>query len=390
MSFKILSTSTPSLPAQPNLLGAASFWAKPGNLRAVTLLVSLLIGTQFFYAQTAAGKGDVVPEENLTLDRPTYELWQEGLRLMNSDQYAKAADIYRKCVELLPGKASPHTNLMNCLIKLGDTEGAVKEAEAAANISPNTALYMFNLGNTYQIAGRLDDAISTYNECIHKFPSDERSARVKAVIKELKKAAKQKQGTPERVGLVKNEFSKWRRTKMPIRISIEPGDGVNNYNENYRSILMQAFQDWANASQGRVAFQFVNRNVPAEITVVWEAERTKLTEAEDGNTHLEYDNKGMNTASKIILLTTTIEGKPMTDAQMKEVSLHEVGHSLGITQHSRNPEDIMFYSMHGKDRMTELSEHDKDTVRQLYDCPDAPIPTAAPPTNAPIQFQFQH
>ena len=54
------------------------------------------------------------------------------------------------------------------------------------------------------------------------------------------------------------------------------------------------------------------------------------------------------------------------------MALHEIGHSLGLTGHSTNPQDVMYKAS----RVATLSSRDLETVRALYqqDLPASNIP----------------
>ena len=52
----------------------------------------------------------------------------------------------------------------------------------------------------------------------------------------------------------------------------------------------------------------------------------------------------------------------LNDAELYEISLHEVGHALGLG-HSDNPADIMYPTTHGQ---TFLSENDLNNLKQIY------------------------
>jgi predicted Zn-dependent protease len=58
--------------------------------------------------------------------------------------------------------------------------------------------------------------------------------------------------------------------------------------------------------------------------------------------------------------------RPVNDNLIRSVSLHEVGHALGLTGHSRHPTDVMFFSESLVDDKRELSARDRKTLVRLY------------------------
>lgn len=84
----------------------------------------------------------------------------------------------------------------------------------------------------------------------------------------------------------------------------------------------------------------------------------------------------MQTATVVILTVPTIERHGISDNQMRFISLHEVGHALGLIGHSPNPADIMFLGESLADITRYLSERDRQTLIRLY-----ALPNALPKTN---------
>jgi predicted Zn-dependent protease len=57
---------------------------------------------------------------------------------------------------------------------------------------------------------------------------------------------------------------------------------------------------------------------------------------------------------------------PLTDNRIRYISLHEIGHALGLSGHTDNPEDIMFLSTSFKDEWRELTPRDARTIQRFY------------------------
>lgn len=94
-----------------------------------------------------------------------------------------------------------------------------------------------------------------------------------------------------------------------------------------------------------------------------------------GITTYNYDSTGFGLSGPIRVSLTVLTGSPVLPGQvqacMRRVSIHELGHSLGLLRHSSFDEDIMF----GSPIVDYPSRFDRRSAEVLYHSP----PTVSPP-----------
>lgn len=167
--------------------------------------------------------------------------------------------------------------------------------------------------------------------------------------------------------MVQNEYGlkRWPTTRIPITVFVHEGAKVPGYRDSFRTILKQSFEDWAKASNGNVTFQFVESPRAALLQVFWTDKIADLKNpAEAGDARLFMDQNYISRA-EVWLLTKPV-AMPLTDNYFRLISLHEIGHSLGLSGHTTNPDDIMFYSATFKDAWRDLSGRDSRSITRLY------------------------
>lgn len=161
---------------------------------------------------------------------------------------------------------------------------------------------------------------------------------------------------------------RWFDTDMAIRVLVKPGAGVPNFKPKFDQILRDAFQTWVENSNSKIKFQFV-KEPPADITCEFVADLPRQQPSVAGVTNYQTSPHHMNSAD--ILIRTTNKIAPLTDELMRAICLHEVGHALGLVNHSLDPHDVMFPYL---SQQKTLSERDVKTIRKLYDFkPPEPI-----------------
>lgn len=85
-------------------------------------------------------------------------------------------------------------DLATALLQCRMFDEAIKSAEKAAELAPSNADIAANLAQTYQIAGRIGDAVSAYQEAIEKNPDDpaiHNNLAVLLVLSDLTQAEKE-------------------------------------------------------------------------------------------------------------------------------------------------------------------------------------------------------
>ena len=136
------------------------------------------------------------------------------------------------------------------------------------------------------------------------------------------------------------QYAHWAKEKMPLKVYIE-----KNTNQNYAADVVRAFAKWKSDTRGLVNFTIVNDKNQADIQVSWinKMKKEDLTNQAKGHSYVWGITK-LGNPTKIILVTK----HPLNDNQSLSanniymIALHEIGHSLGIWWHTKDPKDIMY------------------------------------------------
>jgi len=105
-----------------------------------------------------------------------------------------------------------------------------------------------------------------------------------------------------------------------------------NYSDYYRTLALQGFDQWVEATGYVVRYREVNSPDGAQIRVSFKPNtRNGLT------TYTYYPSSGKLISAKVEI---GVQGKNPID--IRSVAAHEFGHALGIGGHSQNPDDMMY------------------------------------------------
>ena len=133
-------------------------------------------------------------------------------------------------------------------------------------------------------------------------------------------------------------------------------------------IVKRAFSTWESSTDGIAKFRFVSSEKYYPNIVVKFSENnpnTKGSQFENavGLAH-SYTPLGYYAKATItVWLKNPGNTSKLSDTQLYSISLHEIGHALGILRHSPLPQDIMYFQEHGQ---TSLSENDILRFKKIY------------------------
>lgn len=152
--------------------------------------------------------------------------------------------------------------------------------------------------------------------------------------------------------------TKWKNNK-DIKVCVKGKTG-----KEY--IMKNAFRTWAQRSGYAVSISFVtdvnNADIICFFTDIISSQHAGLTE-------YKYvrmaDGKQYITKAYVKVALTNPAGGKYTDKNLESIALHEAGHALGISGHSNNINDIMYYSTESYKNGT-LSNRDINTLKAIY------------------------
>lgn len=296
--------------------------------------------------------------------------------LVGTEKPEKALELLTQAEELAPELPEVQSNLGMALAKMGRTDEAIVHVEKAVELNPDLPPAQMTLGSLYQSVGRTSDAIRVFKEFQKRFPTSEHLNKIKGLIAMLESESKLHAGDSASLSTADDYFgsislsgaiTKWTSDRMPLKIYLAPTQGVVGYKPAYTEGVKTAFQDWANASGGKVSFVYVQDKAKSDIDFGFSNDIKAVSNpAEGGEAKVYPGPKGIVKSQIVVLTLDPSPGQPMTDGLMRWICLHEIGHSLGLMGHSSQHNDVMYSSMPLASIDRSLSERDKNTLKHLY------------------------
>lgn len=356
----------------------------PRFLKSSALSFALILSIGF-PGDTFAQTGEHYSMDGKPVSRAFYDaglLVSEGNNLLRANKNAEASVKLKAAVDLAPDFPEAHYNYALAIAKLGNIADAVDQLHLAIKLKPDFDAAWMSLGGVYQSAGQINEAVQAYQEFLKRFPHSQYALQVGSVVQGLQREASGTTVGALRLGMTapsapspqdyladvtKQGTLRWPSARMPLKVYVKPPVNVAGYKAGFDAIMRQSLSDWAKATNGQLRFQFVPSSQGADIDISWTSDTRHLANrAEAGETRLTNNRLGIVHARVQLLTVPLVEGVPVTSNRIRLISLHEFGHVLGLTGHTSDPHDAMFYSATLADQWRNLSERDKNTIARLY------------------------
>ncbi|MEO5815667.1 MAG: matrixin family metalloprotease [Gemmatimonadaceae bacterium] len=156
-------------------------------------------------------------------------------------------------------------------------------------------------------------------------------------------------------------LARWpNRPSDPLVVWVQPSSDIDGWSDRYVAEVQSAFQQWDSLGLP-IRFAFTRDSSAADVHVTF---IDHFEEEISGRTKWARDDSWWITDADIVLAVYHREGSILDDEAMHAMSLHEVGHLLGL-DHTVDSTSIMA----PKVRVRSLSRADLATVRLLYTLP---------------------
>ena len=158
---------------------------------------------------------------------------------------------------------------------------------------------------------------------------------------------------------------RWGKPFLNVFVNEAASRSTKGFDVNMVSVFKDAAKVLSNSINNKLTFNFVNDINNADIEVLWvEALPTNALDA-IGHTELKFaigpSFKVIKTAT--IKLLATKDGRQVTEHQALLLSLHEIGHALGL-EHSASKQSMMYPEL--QEAITGPSDADTKTLMELY------------------------
>lgn len=316
-------------------------------------------------------------------------LANQALESIQNSQWPVAMEILQQALAQDPDCPSALLNAGMVANQMGKFEDGIKYSSRVTEIAPERFEAWVNLGSSYQGAGKYVDAVRTFEQYLERFADAPKRAEIQSLVANMKmeiarqnavRGAQQSTNSGPASGTDNDYFvysipdtiMKWSKDELPIKVFLptdQQASSVDGYLPEYGQALRNAFSAWAEASKGAVSFKFVPQPQEANIECHWVSDPSKvhaLSEGGDANI-IANVGRGLQHVNITLLTHTAATTSPSgTLNTIAAVTLHEVGHSLGITGHSPDPADIMYGSVTDTGKSRHLTARDMNTLVHLY------------------------
>jgi hypothetical protein len=162
-----------------------------------------------------------------------------------------------------------------------------------------------------------------------------------------------------------SSLSRWPdREGAPLVVWVQNKSSIPSWSPTFVEAVRDAFLEW-DAVDLPVRFTFTEDSLAADVHVTWV---DHFDEPISGRTKWARDDAWWITDADIVLAVNHRNGPTLDDDAMHAMTLHEVGHLLGL-DHTKDQSSVMA----AKVRVRSLSRADRATARLIYTLPPGAV-----------------
>lgn len=274
-----------------------------------------------------------------------------------------------------PYSGSIHANLAFAMRGTGEPEKAIVEAKKALAIDPNDKYTLYTMALAYQDTGDFRESIKwlrAYAQ-VETDPKERQQALnyVQELSDDLAKQSPKDNDKPDYMEQLKAQqhTASWPSSKMPLKIYIKPAEGVRGFKPNFNSFVGHSMDTWCSVCP-KLSYKIVDNQSQADIKVVWTS--APLTLNENGRIRQKAGLTEVRSTSEDKIIDALVRirtinafaDSPIEDGECASVTMHELGHALGLG-HSTNVCDIMYFGSSSKQTGMPTAR-DSRTIAKLY------------------------
>jgi hypothetical protein len=160
--------------------------------------------------------------------------------------------------------------------------------------------------------------------------------------------------------------ARWSERQFPLRVSVRPlPPSLESESARIRTAIERGLGVWERTVSDRVPTFRFKQTSAAELRFVWVE---NMPEHMGGQTRIRLGPGGTQLRPESIKIPfRMLSPNPAYPERLETIVAHEVGHALGLLEHSPDPNDLMYASLVGK--TAEPTQRDLNTLRMLYACP---------------------
>ncbi len=294
--------------------------------------------------------------------------YNQGIDATQGGRIEAAIDAYKRAIQLNPGLVEAYNNLGNLFEHLNLYPKAIESYQRALSQMPDSPLLHRNLAVVFEKAGDTSQALHHYREYAKLDPAPDKT--VLNIIRNYDDQARNASHAPDYYEQAQ-EGSHGKKlvwpeeiNPIPVYISLEPDQGA------FLPAIKEGLAKWEEASEGRLRFKEVSTPGEAKIRIALQEGPLSHPYLDVGRASYDYAEEGKNHELKGLRVDVVINtGErdvpiPLENrlAQVRRLTLHEIGHAIGIWGHSSNPGDVMYT----RPIVSELSQRDRNTFFKLY------------------------